>query len=290
MTKVLPFKIPITDSESFIIRKDTTEYFYPYLHNHEEIQITLILESSGAVCIGDYVGRYEKYDLFIIGSNCSHVFKNDQTFVEVDIETNPRAISIYLGKYFYKDQQIIIPELVQIQEFLKKAGRIYRTNLRDHDNLIENILSLSDEQGTKKYVGLISVLDGLLQLDNYQFLMDRPFDYYPSEEDGERLKKVYDYVLENSHQKISVDEVADIANLSPNSFCRFFKKSTSITFADFLKTIRVNNAAKLLVTSDKSVSQIAEITGYHNMSNFNRQFLELKNLTPSSYRKQNLKL
>ena len=60
MTKVLPFKIPITDSESFIIRKDTTEYFYPYLHNHEEIQITLILESSGAVCIGDYVGRYEK--------------------------------------------------------------------------------------------------------------------------------------------------------------------------------------------------------------------------------------
>ena len=285
--KALSFNIPITDDESFIVRKDAKEYFYATFHSHKEIQITLILESDGSVCIGDYIGRYSKNDLFIIGSNCPHVFKNDPAYEEVDFDINPRAVSVYLGEYFWDEKKFTIPELSNIQKFHKKSKQVYHTNLSEDEELVNSIMALASEKGLQKYLSLISILDRLTALQKCHFLLENPFENHLDEEEGNRLKRVYEYTLVNSDQKISIQKVADIANLSPNAFCRFFKKGTGKTYADFLKSVRINNSAKLLISTDKSVSQIAEISGYHNISNFNRQFLKLKSETPLQYRKRN---
>lgn len=286
MMKALPYKIPINDNESFIVRRDAKQYFYSALHSHEEIQITLILDCTGTVFIGDYIGHFKKYDLFIIGSNCPHMFKIDEKYIEGNFDLNPRAISIYLSDYFFNENKSIMPELSQVQKFLKKSTQVYNTNVKLNGELVRKIKTLPSLKGTQKYICLISVLDDLMQIEHYSLILQDLFENGLNEEEGDRLKKIFDFTFENCDQKITIEKVADLANFSSNSFCRFFKKSTGKTYADFLKSVRINRAAKLLISSDMSVSQIAELSGYNNISNFNRQFLSIKSESPLQYRKR----
>ena len=82
--KVLPFKIPKTETESFRVQVDESPYFYDTLHKHDEIQITLIVKSEGTLICADYVGEFEEGELFIVGANQPHVLRNNKEFYEED--------------------------------------------------------------------------------------------------------------------------------------------------------------------------------------------------------------
>ena len=75
--KVLPFKIPKPEQHVIVFQEDLDVAFYDKLHQHEEIQISLILEGEGTLIVGDTVNYYSKGDVLVIGSNVPHVFKSD---------------------------------------------------------------------------------------------------------------------------------------------------------------------------------------------------------------------
>ncbi|MFT6050332.1 MAG: AraC-like DNA-binding protein [Patiriisocius sp.] len=91
--------------------------------------------------------------------------------------------------------------------------------------------------------------------------------------------------MENAHQKISLEDIASIANMTKNAFCKYFKKRTNKTYVSFLTEVRIENACKLLKSDkDVSINEIAYKVGFNNISNFNRKFKEVKKMTPLSYR------
>lgn len=103
------------------------------------------------------------------------------------------------------------------------------------------------------------------------------------------MQIVFDYVMTNYHQNITLDEIASIASMTKNAFCRYFKVRTNKSFFQFLIEVRIERAAKLLSSNGElSVLEIAESCGFNNISNFNRKFKELKQLSPLQYRKLNL--
>ena len=101
------------------------------------------------------------------------------------------------------------------------------------------------------------------------------------------MNDVFQYAMDNFQDNISLDDIADIAFMSKNAFCRYFKKRTNKTFFQFLIEIRIEHACKLLYKDqDLSVSAISELCGFQNIANFNRKFKELKGITPTQYRQQ----
>ena len=83
-------------------------------------------------------------------------------------------------------------------------------------------------------------------------------------------------------------KVADVASMTRNAFCKYFKKRTNKTYVQFLNEIRVEQACKLLLSqTDMNIAEIAEQCGFRNMSNFNRQFKSIKKMTPSQILKMN---
>ena len=96
--KVLPFKIPKTKRESFRVQIDDMTYFYDTLHNHAEIQITLLVKSEGTLICGDYVGNFNEGDLFIIGANQPHVFRNNKEYYDEEISKGAYAISLFFDR------------------------------------------------------------------------------------------------------------------------------------------------------------------------------------------------
>jgi AraC-like DNA-binding protein len=103
--------------------------------------------------------------------------------------------------------------------------------------------------------------------------------------DTARINQIYAYILSHFSENITVEKLAEVANLSTTSFCRYFKKCSNKTFIDFLIEIRMGYACKQLIETDKTVGQICIESGYNSISNFNSYFKKTTKLTPLAYQK-----
>jgi AraC-like DNA-binding protein len=100
------------------------------------------------------------------------------------------------------------------------------------------------------------------------------------------MSAVMEYTMNNYHTQISLETIAMVAAMTKNAFCKYFKKRTNKTYFRFLNELRVENASKLLLSDmDLSIAEIADKSGFNNISNFNRQFKTVKHIVPSEYRK-----
>ena len=101
-----------------------------------------------------------------------------------------------------------------------------------------------------------------------------------------RLDTIFQFTLSNFQESIKIEKVAESVHMSIPAFCSYFKKSTKKTYIDFLNEIRVGYACKQLVDSQKNIETICYESGFNTLANFNKQFLKVKKLTPSKFRKQ----
>ncbi len=89
--------------------------------------------------------------------------------------------------------------------------------------------------------------------------------------------------MENFTEQIRLREVASIANMSETNFCRYFKKRTHKSFTNYLNSIRIGYACKLLMEGEFNITQICYESGFKNISNFNEQFKKHTKQTPRQY-------
>ena len=93
------------------------------------------------------------------------------------------------------------------------------------------------------------------------------------------------YIEENYDQRLSLEEAAKSVNTSVRYFCKVFKKSTSMTFVDYLTRLRIEKSKNLLLNPNKRISEIAFEVGFESLTQFNRSFKKLAGQTPTEYRK-----
>jgi len=98
------------------------------------------------------------------------------------------------------------------------------------------------------------------------------------------IEAVIEYTFKNFRNPITLGEIARIAKMTIPTFCRFFKKNIKKSYFNFLQEVRINHACKMLHSSNKSVMSICYESGYNSWSHFSKQFKEVKNMTPTSYR------
>jgi len=96
-------------------------------------------------------------------------------------------------------------------------------------------------------------------------------------------------VDEQYQNKITVDQVADLCNLTKPAFCRYFKKATGNTFINFLNQYRISQAKRLLL-SGKNISETCYSCGFESLSYFNRTFKKITTENPSQFKKRHISL
>lgn len=275
---VLPFKIAKPEKNSFVFQIDDTHPFYDKLHQHEEIQISLIVEGEGTLIVGDTVNSFKKGDIFIIGSAIPHVFKSDIKASESSYMLTLFFTYKSFGKDFFE-----LEELQEVTTFFKRSKHGFKITSKKK---IASDVFFQLEKSTKLNQ-LILLLQLLKTCSNasYKSLSSFIYDKKYSDNEGNRMRTIFEYTMNNFTQKITLEEISTIANMTKNAFCKYFKKRTNKTYFQFLMELRIENACKLLI-SDKeaSIAGIAEQCGYYNISNFNRQFQIYKQQSPSEFR------
>ncbi len=281
--KALPFRIPKNTETSFRIQVDQEPYFYDRLHYHPEWQITLIEKGSGTLFAGDGIHRFEPGNLFIVGSNLPHLLKSDELYYQ---ENSPGtyALSLFFDEHSFGKGFFDLPELRQVKDFLIGASRGVRFLPPDLEVLQEKIRGIEQKTDFARLLELFDILEKLSHWSNVEYLSHSSFTEAQKESDGNRLNEVFQYTLKHYPVNISLEEVANVANMSIPSFCRYFKLHTRKSYVRFLNEVRINIACRLLKESQQNISQICFEVGFQNLSNFNRQFKKVMGMTPSEYR------
>ena len=101
----------------------------------------------------------------------------------------------------------------------------------------------------------------------------------------DKMKVILKYIEINYMNRISIAEIAGVAGFSESHFMRYFKETMGTSFVEYLKEYRLTMAARLLVSSESSILDIASEVGFDNLSYFNRAFKARYHMTPSQYRK-----
>jgi AraC-like DNA-binding protein len=277
-------------NQSFYVRDIEEKYFSSPWHFHPETEIILITEGYGTRLVGDSVENFYPGDLCLIGANTPHVFLSHSDFHEIENPFYSRAICIQFEDDFWGERFTGLDELRAIKGLLASSARGIRF-VKDTRKLLEEmILNFPGKSGIHRITHLLEVLD-IMTSGKDRFVLSSP-DYgniHLYREDIDRMEKLYDFVFQNFTRKITIEEVSGVLNISKHSFCRYFKSRTNKMFSEFLSEVRVGNACKLLIENRLSVSQVCYESGYRNVSNFYRQFKEIKKVTPSEFRNKYLR-
>jgi len=274
--KILHKKIT-PSNKSFSIYKNTKPYLDESWHLHEEIELICIIEGKGTCYIADDIHEFNSGELALIGSNMPHLWRNSEAY-QKDSSLKAEVIVVhfnedFLGKDFFEKHEMIL-----IKKLLHKSGNgIAFLNESLKKNIAEEMTKLIHLKGFKS----------VQSKDIKEFASDG-FLKKIYTKDSQRLEKVYEYVLKNMGNEITLKQVAEIAHLGISPFCRFFKKRMHKTFFQFLNEVRVGNACKMLIEGRSSILEIAYQCGYNSQTNFNRQFKKIKGVNPKAFQKMYL--
>jgi AraC-like DNA-binding protein len=189
----------------------------------------------------------------------------------------------FLGSNFF-----YLPEMKHIKNLFEKSTKVLDI-VGETNNFITNKLQdMFAENPTKRLLSLLEILDILARSEDYDYLTSGN-SFGTNIKDSERVNKVFEYVMKNFKNDIRLVEVADLIAMSESSFSRYFKSRTNKNFSDFITQVRIAHACKLLVEDKLGIADICYESGFNNLSNFNRKFKEVTNITPSVYQRRLLK-
>ncbi len=281
--KPLPFKIPRSHGEAIVVQHDREPALYNILHKHPELQLIRIKKSTGTAIVGGYVGEFKPGDVFIIGSNVPHVFRNDEVYFSEVNEQIAEVVYVFLDETIPDHPMTDLPEVKSL--FLKA-----RKGIRLEGDLCTRVGGWLDAAPAMKRIQLLAtmlkVAEALDVSQAYRYLNPEGLDVRLEENEGKRLNEVIQFTFEHYRRKITLEEVADIANMAPSAFCRFFKRRTRKTYVEFLNGIRIQMACKLLMNKDYSATEVCYRSGFNNFSYYNRKFKQVTGFTPYQYQRE----
>ena len=284
--KPLPFKIPKTDKESFKVQNDKLDHLYDRLHTHPEIQVSYIFESSGTRFIGHSVDRFNPDEIYVIGPDIPHMFKNDQEYYQQKKGHYAHCISLFFSEVSFGDMFQMVPELTKVKAFILKSGFGIKIEPKFAREFKERFKEINTLSGFERFKYFLTLMHDLSNSKNLEMISPNNLRQQENEEEGLRLNKVITFITQNFSGKITVEQVAKEANLSTSAFCRYFKLHTRKSFISFLNEFRIGIACNKLLEKDVNISEVCYQTGFNNISNFNRQFKSVTGFTPSQYLKQ----
>lgn len=275
-----------TPQQSLIVVKRDVPYWDTPFHFHPECELVYTIHGTGKRIIGDSIEVFGPGDMVFLGPNIPHVWYSDSAHYKKDSHLRAQAFVLYFSKEIFGDRFYQLEETQVLKDFFKKAERGLKVNGSHQKQIVSLLDKMNNDNGLKKMVYLLEILEHLTASQKVEPLASISYKNSYDTRDNHKIDEVFLYLNKNFMRDISMPEVAALCHMTPQSFCRFFKNRTKSTFVDFLNDIRISHARKLLIESDEqTIAEIAYLSGYKNLSNFNKLFKIKTKLTPREYKR-----
>ncbi|MBZ2099203.1 AraC family transcriptional regulator [Streptococcus mitis] len=254
-------------------------------HWHRDMEIIYVHEGEAQFHIDYDYFNSEKGDIILIRPNALHsIHPIGKTYHFMD------AINVHLDLLGYStvDYASIhyLQPLYNGELDFARVIKPHQTGYASIRQLLIEAMECGYQHETFFELELKSKLLALLHLlfkHGYVAPKTQSSDGYRKEE---KIRTIIDYMNAHYQEELTIDHLAQIAGYSPTHFMNFFKKHLGVSCMDYLIHYRLKQATELLQHSTLSVLEIAGESGFTNLSNFNRQFKKVYQMTPSQYRKK----
>lgn len=240
------------------------------LHHHESWELTRIEEGAGLMIIGSAVCPYGPGDIVLIAPDVPHCWLSAEDRVG---PSRARVVGF----------SAVVAELIQqlpdgddVRQLMREAefGALACEAPQQLGSVLTTVARSSD---------LFALLERLPEA-KWRRLPTRP-ELTADPVERKRIERVYTYVSDHAGGSVTLSGAARAANVAPQSFSRFFRRTTGGTFRAFVIDVRLSRACSLLRETDLAISTIAFQAGFANLANFNRRFRDRFGVTPSRYRR-----
>jgi AraC-like DNA-binding protein len=247
-------------------------------HFHPEMEIVYVDGGAGKRHIGNHISYYQDGDLIFIGANLPHYGFTDR------LTGNKSEVVIQAKESILSEDLLQIPEMTSIQQLLQRSrqGIIFHGETK---KLVgAKIDQLTELPPYRRLIAFLDLLGDLAESKEYTLLNVDKVVLESKPQDTQRLDEIYALVRNEFTRPISLEEVSDLVNMTPQAFSRYFKQKTGKTFTSFVNEYRLVHACKLLAENTMSITDVCYASGFNNFSHFNKKFKEFTGKSPSKYR------
>jgi AraC-like DNA-binding protein len=260
---------------------------YPYRtvrwHFHPEYELHMVVATTGRYFVGDFIGEFAPGNLVLTGPNLPHNWVSD---IPKGASVPLRCRIIQFSEQFISAVITALPELAALLPVLETSRRgvlFSETTAHQLSPLLEEMMHAHGVRRIELFLliaGLLSRAEGSRMLASTSYLPD------PSGYMSAGINKALAFIRENLTRPFNEADLAAIASHSTAAFSRAFRQHTSMSLVQYVKRLRINLACQILMSDEQaSITSICYEVGYNNLSNFNRQFLAEKGMTPSRFRR-----
>lgn len=250
-------------------------------HYHDSYEIYYLISGKRYYFIKDKTYLVEKGNIVLINAFDLHKTTHAGSY-------SHERILVNFKKDFVKD--IKVHDIDVLGMFTRDINVI---NIQEEDRkYVESILYKIIEESKKELPGFISVLnitlvDLLIFLSRYIAKTDIESSLYydPS---FEKILEIVKYINHNYNKKLSLKLISQKFYISPYHLSRTFKKATGFTFVEYINSVRIKEAQKLLKESNLNVSTVGDRVGFGSSTHFGRVFKSLTGFSPLRYKKMNI--
>jgi AraC-like DNA-binding protein len=271
-------KIHVEEHYSFACRTYTTPQFETNWHKHEEYELILITEGHGTALIGDFVGDYTAGDIFLLGSGLPHWFRKNRK------NSIGSAVVLHFRKDCWGAPFLQTPEMKSIKKLLESDNNGISLQKKLQKNISLLLPQVEKTTGISRICLLLNCLQQIADSKQYNILT-KGFNTGARKSENTVIEKIFTWTFNHFLENITLTEAAAVAGMSIPSFCRFFKRNIKKSYFDFLKELRIGHACKLLRETNNPILDICYASGYNSWANFSKQFKQLKQMAPGTYRR-----
>lgn len=251
-------------------------------HTHDFLELVYILEGSALHTVNGHESIVRPGDFFIVDFSGSHSYKmTDNDHIQLfNILFTPNFIDPVLSDC-RSFSQITEHYLIKFRNIPISFEQ--ETVFRDEDNFILNMIKEMESEYVKRSPGYAEILRCKLIEIIIQILRKISENSVTSEHPC--VKTILEHINNKYMTRLSLSEISKELNYSSAYLSRLFKKQTGMSFAEFLQKKRIENSCRLLLSSDKKVSEIASMVGYSDLKSFQSAFKKNIGMPPKTYQK-----
>jgi AraC-like DNA-binding protein len=278
-------KVSKGPDRSFSVRRDLFPINNRW-HYHSEVELIHIKKGEGTQFIGDCIKRFKAGDVVLVGANLPHYWRFDDVYYEEGTKEGADVRVAHFNENFWGAQFLDLPENLSLKTVLEKGRRGLQITGKTRQRVAELLEQMQEADGPHRIIFLMEALNAIgngKQLVPLSSIGFKP-DLVDAEKD--RINAIYEYSIKNFKRKIQLEEIAEVANISPNSFCRYFKSRTRKTYSQFLIELRVGHACKLLIENNQCIKRLCYESGFNNFTSFHKYFKLITGKSPLAYQKE----
>jgi AraC-like DNA-binding protein/quercetin dioxygenase-like cupin family protein len=248
------------------------------LHWHKHYEILYLQKGKAEITLNGEIVLFKEKEMIMINAYEPHSIKTFEESKFLVMQFKPGFLDeeysrIFQVKYLVtflgdkhiknrivKEKSVFENDLIEIQEVLCSKPIAYELCIRS--NILKIIYKLIQEK-------IVHIPD--IHEANYKNL--------------DVIMKSIEYVQQNLSSKIEEKEIVKALGYNQAYFCKMFKEIMGQTFVEYILYLRISEAEKSLITTEKSITQVSLESGFNSLSYFNRVFKKKNNISPLLYRK-----